>query len=80
MSYGRATIVSNLKAFTKIIQDSETAFIFETENSDDLATCILNISFEKLLSVTKNVNQIIEKQFDWKNIGSLTKDFYLSVL
>lgn len=80
MSYGRAAIVSNLEAFTEIVQDSETAFIFQTENSDDLASCILNISFDKIISITNNANQIIEKQFDWKNIGSLTKDFYLSVL
>jgi glycosyltransferase involved in cell wall biosynthesis len=80
MSYGRAAIVSNLEPFTEIVRDSETAFIFKSENSDDLASCILNISFDKIISITNNANQIIEKNFDWKDIGSLTKNFYSSLL
>lgn len=78
LSYGKPVLCSDLEPFKEIIIDNQNGFLFESENSTDLASRIQNIILNKkdLSRVIHNSDKMIRDNFDWINIGSLTKDFY----
>lgn len=79
MSYGRAVLTSDLPAFKEIIEDKKTGFLFQKENSDQLAEIILTLFDRQLLDeVQKNVKVLLDSRFDWKHIGNQTKKIYES--
>ncbi|NJB72640.1 glycosyltransferase involved in cell wall biosynthesis [Saonia flava] len=79
LSYGRTVITSNLEPFREIITDNENGFIFESENSKDLASCILKLNYNSIIETTSNSKKLIEKNFNWINIGHKTLNFYSSL-
>lgn len=82
MSYGRAVLTSNLPAFTNIISDGETGFLFESDDPEDLATKIreLHLSRNKICSVVENAENLINKKFDWNIIGKKTLETYEKIM
>jgi D-inositol-3-phosphate glycosyltransferase len=78
MSYGLPVLTSDLPAFTEIISDNNTGFIFESENPESLANKLIEIYDNKdlLYKVTLNSNILIHEEFDWQLIGKKTKNFY----
>lgn len=82
MSYGLPVLTSDLPAFTEIISDNNTGFIFESENSESLANKLIEIHDNRnlLFKVTLNSNMLIQKEFDWRLIGKKTKEFYQHTL
>jgi glycosyltransferase involved in cell wall biosynthesis len=71
-------LTSDLPAFTEIISDNNTGFIFESENPESLANKLIEIYDNKdlLYKVTLNSNILIHEEFDWQLIGKKTKNFY----
>lgn len=78
MSYGRPVICSDLPAFTNIIEDNVTGFIFDRENSARLAEKIEYVLNNKSLLpvVIANSDSLITGEFDWKRIGFRLSVFY----
>lgn len=76
ISQGRTAITSDLPAFSEIITSNENGFIFKSENIEDLAQCILNLTIEEIAKTTKKSQQIIHEKYDWVKIGKQTLDFY----
>lgn len=79
LSYGRAVIVSDLKPFTEVISHNENGYVFQSENADSLANCILNIYSDNLIKVTENAKKVICTKYDWKSIGSSTLSCYSKI-
>jgi glycosyltransferase involved in cell wall biosynthesis len=82
MSYGLPVLTSDLPAFTEIISDNKTGFIFESENSESLADKLIEIYDNRNLlpKVTQNSNVLIQEKYDWRLIGKKTKEFYQHIL
>ena len=79
MSLGRAAIVSNLPAFTEIIEHNVNGYLFNTEDAEDLARCILKISMDRNIEVSKRARSSISRAYNWKTIGWTTKALYDSI-
>ncbi|MFP8487474.1 glycosyltransferase family 4 protein [Gracilimonas sp. Q87] len=81
MSYGRPVLSSNLPAFTEIIEEGETGFIFESENTQSLIDKILKLEKRKedLIKVRNKASKKIKTDFDWVEIGRKTKKLYSSI-
>ena len=79
MSYGLPVLTSNLPAFTEIITDNYTGFTFETESPESLANKLIEIHYNRKLldRVTNNSIELINREFDWRNIGKKTKNFII---
>jgi len=76
LSYGRTVIVSDLQSFTDVITNDVNGFIFQSENSDSLASCILNLNHQLIAEASKNSKQLILQNYDWKVIGNDTLKLY----
>jgi len=76
LSYGRTVIVSDLQSFTDVITNNENGFVFQSENSGSLASCILNLNHQLIAEATENSKQLISQKYDWKAIGNETLKFY----
>ena len=79
LSYGRTVIVSNLTPFTEVVTHNTNGFVFKSEDSLDLANCILGLNKEKIRKVTSNSKELIEDKYDWLKIGLKTNKFYNSL-
>jgi D-inositol-3-phosphate glycosyltransferase len=79
LSYGRTVIVSNLTPFTAVVTHNKNGFVFKSEDSSDLAICILGLNKEKIRKVTSKSKELIEDKYDWLKIGLKTKKFYNSL-
>lgn len=79
MSYGRTAIVSNLEPFTEVVAHNENGFVFNSEDSADLANCILGLNKDKIRNVTAKSKEYIEDKNDWLKIGLKTNKFYNSL-
>jgi len=75
-SYGRTIIASNLKPFTELITNNENGYLFESENPEDLASCILKLNHNDILRTTLSSQELIKNKFDWSEIGQQTINFY----
>ena len=77
-SYERPALTSNLPPFKEVITDNENGFLFSSEDADDLASRLGQILSDKdnLEKVRVNGNRLINKRFDWDEIGRLTKETY----
>ena len=78
LSYERPVLVSDLPPLKEVISDNENGFLFNSEDSNDLAkklTAVLSDK-ENLERVRKNGIATINTEFDWNNIGQLTKTAY----
>ena len=82
MSYGRPVLVSDLEAFTEIIEDNENGFIFKQNSAEDLARKLEYIcnNKEQLDLVASNANQLLVDKFDWIKIGVQTIEKVYSIL
>jgi glycosyltransferase involved in cell wall biosynthesis len=78
LSYGRPALVSDLPAIKEVVTDNENAFLFKSEDVDDLAIKLKIILFDKenLERVRKNGRALMQKSFSWHEIGRLTKKVY----
>ncbi|WP_445956148.1 glycosyltransferase [Yeosuana sp.] len=79
LSYGRTVITSDLKPFKDIITHNINGFIFESENAESLANCILKLNQENILKTTLNSKDLIKDKFNWSKIGCETIRFYKTV-
>jgi D-inositol-3-phosphate glycosyltransferase len=79
MSYGRPVLTSNLAAFTGIIEDQKSGFVFVSEDTESLANKILEIEKDrsKMIDVQKNASILIKDKYDWTKIGKSTLNLYL---
>lgn len=72
MSYGTPVLCSNLDAFREVIVDGQNGFLFETEDSSNLARVIEKISIQNssiLPHVSTRAQQFVEDNFDWQAIA-----------
>lgn len=78
MSYGRVVIASNLSAFSEIIKDNETGYLFEAQNISSLANKINSIidNNQSIFEIRNNALSLLKKDFDWQDIGRRTKRVY----
>lgn len=74
MSYGRPVLASSLPAFTEIIEESKTGFLFEPNNPQSLAEKILDIQKNKirLQAVSNCATEKLQSEFDWGTIAQKT--------
>ena len=82
MSYGRAVLCSDLPPFKEDITDNINGFLFESENSQSLATKLnYIISNIYLLNDIENAGyDHVLKHNDWMDIGLSTKTVYENLL
>ena len=82
LSYGKPVLCSDLKPFMEIVKSDETGFLFQSENADDLANQIVRLARDpaQLDLVKQKSDSIIRTNYDWVNIGTLTKGFYHKIL
>jgi D-inositol-3-phosphate glycosyltransferase len=82
MSYNRPVIVSNLKAFSEIIDDDVTGIVFESENPSSLCQKLLPLTLDKLplKVINENSNNLIKDKYNWNQIGLKTKLVYKNIL
>ena len=78
LSYGKAALISDLPAITEVVTDNENAFLFKSEDVNDLAEKlnIILCNKQNLERVSKNGRVLMQKKFSWNEIGRLTKIAY----
>jgi glycosyltransferase involved in cell wall biosynthesis len=76
--YGKPTLVSDLPALKEVVADMQTAFLFESENSISLTEKLnfILLDSEKLEQVGRNGEKLINKKYNWNEIGKQTKLAY----
>ena len=81
MSYKTPVLVSDLPPLTEVITDNKTGFVFETGNYRSLAKKINNIfsNLENLDRVTNNALELVNRKYDWREIGKNLKKVYESI-
>ena len=81
LSYGKPALVSDLPPLKEVVTDMQTAFLFESENAISLAEKLNSIllNTEKLEQVRINGEELINKKYDWNEIGRQTKQAYQSL-
>ena len=82
LSFEKATLVSNLPPLKEIITDGKNGFIFESENSIDLAKKLNDILSNKILlnKVGRNGRKLVEKKYNWEKIGRDTQKIYQGLI
>lgn len=80
MSLKRPVLCSNLPAFQELVKDGFNGFLFESENSNSLANKLKEIinNPDCLNAVVDNAYKMLEKDFNWNNIGLQLKDLYIN--
>ena len=75
LSYQKPALVSDLDPLNEIIEDGINGFVFKSEDHDSLFNKLDNIFLEKydMKQINLNANLKIKNEFDWTNIGELTK-------
>ena len=78
LSYQKPALVSDLDPLNEIIEDGINGFVFKSEDHDSLFNKLDNIFLEKydMKQINLNANLKIKNEFDWTNIGRLTKKAY----
>tara|TARA_B100000927_G_C16473306_1_gene472410 strand:- start:2820 stop:3965 length:1146 start_codon:yes stop_codon:yes gene_type:complete len=81
LSYQKPALVSDLDPLNEIIKDGINGFVFKSEDHDSLFNKLDNIFSEKydMKQINLNANLKIKNEFDWTNIGRLTKKAYQSL-
>ena len=81
LSYQKPALVSDLDPLNEIIEDGINGFVFKSEDQDSLFNKLDNIFSEKydMKQINLNANLKIKNEFDWTNIGRLTKKAYQSL-
>jgi glycosyltransferase involved in cell wall biosynthesis len=81
LSYQKPALVSDLDPLNEIIEDGKNGFVFKSEDHDSLFNKLDNIFSEKydMRQINLNANLKIKNEFDWTNIGRLTKKAYQSL-
>ena len=78
-SYGRTVIASDLPPFKEVISDEKNGFLFESEDSSSLSSCILKLNHKSISNATENSKNLISKEYDWVKIGKATLKFYTNL-
>lgn len=78
MSYKKPVMVSNIDGMTEIIQHNTNGYLFETENSEDLAnkTILALRSPNNLMEIANKGYSTILNKNNWIKIGRQTADLY----
>ena len=81
LSYGKPALVSDLPPLKEVVTDMRTAFLFESEHPISLAEKLNLILLDpgKLEQVRINGEKLINKDYDWNEIGRQTKRAYQSL-
>lgn len=81
LSYQKIALVSDLHPLKEIIEDGVNGFVFKSEDQDSLFKKIDSIFSEKhdIEQINLNAKLKIKTEFDWINIGRLTKKAYQSL-
>ena len=81
LSYKRPVLVSDLPVFKEIISNKNTGFFFKSENAASLSMEINRLLANKkiLKKVAKNGAELVEKNYDWNDIGLLSKEIYSTI-
>lgn len=80
MSAGAVVLASDLPAFKKVLLQGEAGALFETGNSDELSTQLINLLNDQARRrELRNRGFARAKEFDWSNIVKQILDVYASV-
>jgi len=82
MSYGKPVIASRLGSLMDLIEDGVSGILFEANNSDDLARCILKLLKDKELKtkIGDNARKLMETDHSIERVGELHYQLYKKVL
>ena len=81
MSYNIPVLVSDLPPLTEVIQDNKTGFVFKNGDNKSLSKKINQIFSElgKIDQVSKNAERLINRNYDWKEVGENLQRVYGSI-
>jgi len=68
IAYNLPAIATNQPGFTDFIENGKSGIIMESQESEELATILLNINQEKLDYFKKNMVEV-QSKFSWKQFG-----------
>jgi glycosyltransferase involved in cell wall biosynthesis len=82
MSYKTPVIVSDIKGMTEVVSHDKNGFIFNSEDTVDLAKKINTaLGNEELrLKVARQAFIDMEQSYDWDRIGKKTTDLYTNII
>ncbi len=82
MSYGRAVLTSNIRAFADVINDKENGLLFESDNSESLAEKIEYIynNKETLRQLEERSTEFVKTEYDWDVSAKKIKQVYQQAL
>ncbi len=82
MSYKTPVVVSNIQGMTEVIKHNENGFVFEKNNSLDLAKQINGALSDQnnLDKVAESGFQHMQQNYSWNEIGKSTAKVYSSIL
>ena len=78
LSYEKPALVSSLPPLKEIIKDGNTGFVFENENSQQLALKVIDVlkDTEQLEQVRRKGAQMMQEKYNWDELGNQTKKVY----
>jgi len=78
LSYEKPALVSSLPPLKEIIKDGDTGFVFESENSQQLALKVIDVlkDTEQLEQVRRKGAQMMQEKYNWDELGNQTKKVY----
>jgi glycosyltransferase involved in cell wall biosynthesis len=81
-AYGKPVIGSNIGGIPELIEENKTGFIFETNNSDELAEKIINLSQndDRLVQMGKLARQKVETEYNKAQFYNKTIQLYTALL
>jgi len=82
MSYGKATIASNLPGMKEVITDGKSGLLFNSGNAGSLAERVsdgLN-NMGKLTTIEKEALELMKRRYDWRIIGGATHTLYTGLV
>ena len=81
MSYGIATLTSDLEAMKEIVDDGENGFLFESDNHVHLASVLRRVLADRnsRQDISNNALTKMKVDFSWLTIGTKLADIYRMV-
>ncbi len=78
LSFKKAVLVSDLPPLLELVEHGKSAFVFKSEDVDSLANQIISISqnFDSTDVIAKNGYDLIERFYNWDEIGRFSKSAY----
>jgi glycosyltransferase involved in cell wall biosynthesis len=82
MSYGRASVVSDLPGMLEVVSDEHDAFVFRSGDSASLAATIIKALRDEtvLASVARAALDTANQRYSWRRAGELTSAVYRTLV